>query len=259
MRFPFFWKMTLAILASGSLQARELSLREAGPAGFFRLTGGQQASGDNLYASSSGSSTVFSEEVKYNLGGELGFVYNFSEKFGMRIGVDLVQTKNATVTGKDAGGATLMTVDSGGFAFNPNLGFEFALANNGWLKTIFLVSAGYATVKIKNEYSLTNPDGTTAYPAVPASFKETVVGNGLLWQTALGWEIVTVDNVSTLIEVGYREVKVDDLEYDSALTTFSGTKAKGARAVNNDGSKRTAKIAGPYIGLSFRFRFPAFL
>lgn len=252
--------LALFFVFTSGAAARQLSLKDHGPAGFLRVTGGQQASGDNLYASSSGSQTLFTEEVDYNLGGELGFIYNFSEKFGVRIGVDLVQTKNSTVTGKDSGGDTLMTVDTGSFAFNPNMGFEYAIANNGWLKTVFFSSLGYATVKVKNEYSITNPDGTTAYPAVPTSFKETVEGNGLLWQAGLGWEIVTVDNVSTLIELGYREVKVDELEYSSATTLFDGTsKAAGATALNNDGSKRSAKIGGPFVGISFRFRFPAFL
>lgn len=235
-------------------QARKMSLAEVGTSAFFRFTAGMQNTGASFYDQSSGAETRFSDEVPYNYSGELGFNYALSKSLSVSIGAEFIQTQDTKAMGKEAAsGAEVMTVNSSAFAFNPNLVFESTLSNTGYSKVFLYAGAGYANLRVTNDYKSI----TGTYAGV-ADYKEAVQGMGVFTNLGVAYQIMTVDNVSTVFQLGYRELNIKELEYSQDVTNILGNQTKGGSAKANDGSDRRAKIAGPYVGVTFRFHFPQF-
>ncbi len=238
-------------------QARKITMKDLGGSAFFRFTGGMQNTGKSFYDQSSGSSTFFTDDVPYNYSGELGFQYSFSPMYAVRIGAEFAQSQETKVDGKNASGTKLMTVDSSAISFNPNLVFEITTKVGPWYKAFIYLGAGFANLKVTNDYKLTS-DGNTAYPGV-SDFKESVEGSGMFYNAGVAFQVLTVDNISTIFELGYRELHVTNLEYGESGTNFQGAYTEGGTALASDGTKRQAKIAGPYVGITLRFHFPQFM
>lgn len=233
-----------------------MSLTETGASAFFRFTAGMQTSGTLPYDQSSGAQTKFSDDVPYNYSGELGFHYSMSQSFAVRVGAEFAQGQDTKAAGKAADGTKYMDVNSSSISFNPNMVFEFTFHNMGWYKLFAYAGAGYGSLKITNTYTLTAA-GQAQYAGV-ADFKESVDGTGIFYNAGVAVEHMTIDNISTVLELGYRELHVKSLKYAQNNTNFQGAQTDGATAYGDDGTKRQGKLGGLYIGLAFRFHFPEF-
>lgn len=227
-------------------------------AAYFHGTAGTVSSGDQFFADSSGASTSFSDSVDYNFGGELGFMFAINPKLAMRIGIEFVQTKGLQTTGKDSGGTAQMDVESQTIVVNPQFSMEWSISSTGTSRTLFFIGGGYGTGTISNNYVLTTGPGggTTTYPSADPNYKEAVTGTSITSHVGYGWEFYFLDNVTMLLDLGYRYMSFTSLKYKSAANTVHGSAAEGASAKDNLGRAREFDLGGPFVGIGFRFYIP---
>lgn len=255
-RFLVLLSYVCGCLWSVAASARIFSFEDLRVAAFFRGTGGMHMMGQDAFSQSSGSSTYFEskDSPSFNYSGEIGLLFQMGDNFAARIGIEGLQTRQIEAPGYNGTGTHLMTVDSKIVAFVPNLTFDFNLSKTPTTKSFFFIGGGYVQVKGTNEYDLTT-DGSTEYGGA-ADYKEVVSGTAFMGQAGLGFEFLFVDNATLTTEVGWRYLPISDLEYTQDVTTVTGAKSKGAKAVNNNGRARTYDMGGPFVGIALRFYIP---
>lgn len=231
--------------------ARKFDFKSASVATYLRGTYGTSGLGQGAFENASGASTSsFSESVKTEYSGEFGVLFSAS-RFNLRLGAEMVLGASASETkGKNAAGTELFNVDSGVSALIPTATLELVAIQTPRYKLFFGFGAGYATVKLENQYAFT-ADGTTTYSL--ADFKEGGSGKTTSLNGSVGYEIYMADNSTFVFDLGYRQLKVDELKYDAPATGFQGAKAAGDVMVKSDGSNRSLDMSGAYVGIGFRF------
>jgi hypothetical protein len=250
-------KILIFIFISFQSEARVFSFKDADMSVYLRGTGGLSQAGSDAWKFSSGNQTFFDSKdgVDYNFSGELGFLASF-KKMNIRLGFEILQTKDAKVSGNDNLAVKLMDVESRSIAFTPNVTLEFNILEQGTTRYLLFLGGGYSTVDITNRYTLTTA-GTTAYGAIP-DYKEDVSGKAITLEAGVGTEFLLLDNVTLFLDVGYRELSVPELYFDETIITVSGNRAKGERATKENGNPRSIDLGGAFIGLSLRFYLPPF-
>jgi hypothetical protein len=249
----------LLILFSSVSSARVFSFKDNSIAVYLGGMGQSSALGSSMWKESSGASTHFQNKdaVEYNFSGEFGFIFGLGEDLNIRLGIQGLQSKDQVVSGSNSSGATLMTITNRAVGFNPNLAFEFNLKGTPEMRYLLIVGAGYTTIKASNDYAYTT-DGTALY-TFAADYKEVVEGSGLGYHGALGLEFLMVDNVTVLLEAGYKQQQITKLTYVDNYTLTDGTAAiKGGAAKTQNGANRELDLSGAFVGIAFRFYIPTF-
>ena len=109
MRFTIVF---LALLWALPTWARVFNLATETKAVYLKGNVGLSNLGEDAYINSSGSSTVFNAQPKYNYGGEVGIVF-VGKDAGGNLGVEFFSAqKQSAISGTNSGGTELMTVDS---------------------------------------------------------------------------------------------------------------------------------------------------
>lgn len=242
----------LLIIAGHEASARKFSFNSEDMAAFFRGTGGLSAVDQDAFDKSSGAATsLSSEKSSFNYGVELGFLLKIHETLNLRLGAEILQAKVSEVKGKNASGTELFTLESDIFAFNPMANLEFAWGASETSRFIGYLGFGLASVRLDNKYEMTTT-GTSELSQ--NSFTEKSEGSFVNGVVGVGWEGLFVDNVTAMVDVGYRFLDVNKLKHSADNPVMGGgTASKGSEVTNADGSQRTFDLGGPYIGLSFRF------
>jgi hypothetical protein len=248
------WAVALAcLLLSPVAEARVFKLSEADVSAYFFGTAALSRIGDAPFALSSGSDTLFNEEVAYNFSGELGFTYRMSPGLFLRVGAQLLQSKTLTrAEGRDAGDQLLLYLTSRAFAFVPHGTLELDALQSDSERAFFFLGVGAADVSLDNDYEFT-ATGLATYPAVTSDYKETSGQSLISSHAGVGYEGLFADNVTFFTEAGYRMLVASRLKYKDDFSTPEGAKTKGAPALNSDGTDRIVDLSGFFVGFGFKF------
>jgi hypothetical protein len=244
----------LVILFSWSASARVFDMKDLNFAPYVRGTFGPSEMGKEAYVHAGGTGTDTTGTVPYNYSGELGFVWRVTQSVNLRVGAEIMQSSPVTnATGSSGAGVTYYTVDSNIFVFNPNLAIEIVLKH--WKEDrLFLdFGAGYATVSLKNSYTMTTA-GTAALSSL-TDFTENGTGTAIPVLMSVGYEYHFADRAMLFTELGYRYFKVTSLDHTGNEKTIAEPNGnnKGDPLLNSNGSHRAFDLSGFFAGLSFRF------
>lgn len=244
--------LTMLGTFSSLAEARVFSYKDRRFAPFVRGSLGYSQLQDAAFADSSGATTSTTGGVTWNYGGELGFALGLTETLFMRIGAEVISAKDSDVKGASPAGVDWMTIDSSVFVFNPNVAFEYYYNQINNLRFFTAVSFGMANFTLENRYDLT-PAGTTANGG-KADFIEKAEANTYSATASMGLETLFTDNVTVLIDLGYRYLEASELKLKGNVNSFGNPSgAKGDVLKNADGSARSLDLGGFYTSLTFRF------
>ncbi|MDG0815578.1 hypothetical protein [Bdellovibrio svalbardensis] len=236
------------IFLSASAEARIFDLGRENIAAYFGFTGGTSAVGQSAFENEAGSSVTISNEVKYNYSGEFGVVYS-TPIASVRFGFEFLKPQSLeNLVGKNAT-TDLYTETSDILGYIPKITFDINLRKTADSRSFISATAGYATVTLKNSYTLTAA-GQAAYPGMDDKME--AKGTGILYGASLGHESFLTDTTTMLFEFGYRKLNIEDLKYTRSGSYF-GTAHNDGDAVLNNGSQRNIDLSGMFLGLSFRF------
>jgi hypothetical protein len=241
-------------ITSSFAQARVFDFGGESLAAYFHTTAGYSTIGNFAYANSSGENTVFTDTVPYIPGFELGFLFGIEGSLVVKIGAEIIQTKELSqISGKNAAGQELFLLDSKVFGFNPNLSIEFNISQDAKSRFFFATTVGWVVMSIDNGYTFSTPGNSEL--VVAADYIEKSEASVLTYGGSVGYETLAVDNVTIMLNAGYRHIPVDKMTYKHDYTDLIGsqTATKGDPVLNNDGTKRTFHFGGPFVGVGFRF------
>jgi hypothetical protein len=249
------WALGVCVFLLGSnAVARKFDFKSEYFASYFRGTGGTSAVGDNAFKGAGGHSTEYTDSVKYNFSGEIGFLINPVDKVTLRLGVELLQAKPLNDTKGTQNEQDMFTLTSTVFVFNPLVTVEAAFLTTSKSRAFVYAGSGLANVTMDNQYSFT-PLGQTSL-GVASDYTEKTEANLIYWHLGLGYEVLFVDNVTAAFDLGYRYLPIEELKYKADIDDMVdsiGSVNKGDVVMNQEGGPRTLDMSGPYIGLSFRF------
>ena len=233
-------------------KARVFSYKDNETGAYVRGTGGLLSLDQDPFGNSSGPGTTISQSTKYDYGGELGFMLGLTPNLHLRLAAEVIQANPVAGDGTDASGATLFTLNSSVFVFNPNVAFEYVYSTHGNMRFYGELGVGYANVTVVNTYKMTSA-GTAALGV--SDFNETMETNVLSGEAGIGLETLFTDNVTFLADFGYRYLPVHSLKYKADVNNIvsPGGVHKGDVVLNQDGSKRQFNLGGVFTGVAFRF------
>lgn len=241
----------VAVLFSAvAAEARVFNINKETFAAYFDIGAGGSQLNTSALDGEAGAGITYSGKVSYNYSGEFGFIYSHpyvSLRFGLEILKPLALEGATASNGSD----DLYTANSEVFGYAPKIGIEFNLHGNNTSRSFVAVGVGSASVTMKNSYTLTAA-GQTAFPGVANHDIETK-GSGTLLNASLGYEGLLTDTTTIVVEFGYRQMKVDNLEYTGSATTFQGAVSSGDKVTTSSGAARELDFSGAFIVLGFRF------
>jgi opacity protein-like surface antigen len=246
------WGMLLLSTSSVSV-ARTFNFKDESFGAYFRGTAGFSGVGTDQIDNSAGSNVDFDKKAHYNLSGEVGFIVYSTSHFNLRVGGELMSTDSVMgAKGSSGSGTPLFDLDSRVLAVNPMATFEYIFKPTDHSRFLAYLGLGSATVSLKNSYTFTSA-GQTVF-GQGASLSESSTAQVTNYNLGVGYEILFVDSVTAMFDLGYRYMPVNELKYTKATTTFDGTAVgKGDKVINADGSTRKFDLSGVYLGVSFRF------
>jgi hypothetical protein len=198
--------------------------------------------------------TPVAASSQYNLSGEIGMLVHLSGPVNFRAGAEIIAPSSVTsAKGYNSSNQQLFSLDSQIFVFNPQAAFEIVLTKWKASRALFMFGAGYATVSLKNSYTLTAA-GQTQF-GINNNFTESATASDINYWAGFGYEFHFADRAMLMLEASYREFKVNNLDNSQAQTTIVNTSgaADGSRLLNMDGTGRKFDLSGAFVGLSFRF------
>lgn len=240
--------LPLLMLISVSAQARVFDINKEGFAGYIGFTGGPSAVGKSAFEDEAGSSVTYTNEVKYNYSGEFGFLYS-RPAASMRFGFEILKPQSLNNLVGHGSGGDLYSESSDLMGYIPKLTLEVNLRRDQDSRSFVTGSIGYATVTLKNSYTLTAA-GNAAYPGMDQNME--AKGTGILWSASIGHELLMTDTTTFLFELGYRRLTVNNLKYTRSGSYFGNSVNDGDDVLKN-GSSREIDLSGLYLGATFRF------
>lgn len=235
-------------MSGACAEARVFDINKESFAGYFLGSGGSSALGVNAVQDETASTLTYSGGVNYNYSGEFGFIYSKS-RVSVRFGIEVLKPSLLESTAT-ASSVEYYSTTSEILGYVPKLAVELNLHGNQVSRSFVSFAGGLANVTMKNEYTLTSA-GTSALGA--SNHTAESKGSGTLLAASLGYENILTDTTTIAIEFGYRQMKINNLQYTKDVTTFSGAKVSGDKVTKSDGSARELDFSGGFIALGFRF------
>ncbi len=256
-KIPLYLPLILSVLfCSAKVQSRVFDFKKESVATYLRGSAGLSTLGTQLFDGSSGSGTTFSDAgVTYTFSGEIGLLFTFSTTT-FRAGIEALRPKSLEgVTGTDAANNELFTLNSTMLVLIPQIGIDYAYYASSQFKAYVGGSLGSASATFGNHYTLTAAGQAATTPAsTETTFSEEGQGTAYMGTFSTGFETIFSDNVTFLLDVGYRYLQIENLTYTSAPgATFVGPISKGDVVANTDGSSKIVNLSGPFGSIAFRF------
>jgi hypothetical protein len=207
---------------------------------------------NTLNTKSQGTGSKVDSTTPYNFSGEFGGLYS-TKFFNIRVGVEIIYSPEKDTDGiYSSSGAKMYSLTSNIFVLNPKVGIEINVKR--WARSRLQLggSVGYAMLSARNSYAF-NSAGTTQYAL--SDFAEELSATALSFEGMLGYETLMLDSTTIMFEGGYRSLTFDEVTYSKDVINFQGTKAKDAKALSDDGNKRSLDLSQAYVGMAFRFWF----
>ncbi len=223
--------------------ARVFSFTNETFAAYFSGYGGLSGLGTSAFNGEATPTMTYSPDVKYNYGGEFGFLYSKS-LLNLRFGFEVLKPSQVDSTASNGSEQYVVSSDILGYA--PKLSIEFNLRPTPQSRSFIALTVGSASVTLKNDYAF-----TAAYPGVDSTME--AKGSGTLLGASMGYEGILTDTTTIMCEVGYRNLLIDNLKYSKDVTTFTGAHASGDAVLNSSGEQRTLDFSGVIISVGFRF------
>jgi hypothetical protein len=240
--------LLLTFFLSETVQARVFDFNQTKVATYFKGNAGFSYAQQDAYKLSSGANTIFSDQPPYNWGGEFGLLFA-ANKIGLRLGYELVNPfKQSGIEGVNSSGTQLLTLDSQIIGKFPVAHVELYAAGNRKTNRMTVSGGyGYGTVDLNNTYS-----NITGYAISNYTEKGTAAAS--LLEFAVGFEYLFVDNVTMILDAGYRDVTTGKFKAQNSFTNMSGQSIiKGDVLKNSDSSNRSLNLDGYWVGIGFRF------
>ena len=251
-KFSLFLAVVLPLCCKSNwAEARIFDINNESFAAYFRGNYGPIPPLD-AFQNSSGANVVFDSKFPYNLGAELGLVYA-TPRVNFRFGLGVLKPPSANGNGSTASGTALYSLSSEISVVTPKIGVEVDIKK--WNQSRFFIEgdAGYANLLLRNSYVFT-PAGSAAYN-VP-DYWEDIRGTTISYEGSVGFETLMTDTTTFVIDAGYRMMNFTALTQNRDISggvIGHPAVAKGAPAVNNDGSNRTLNLSNWFAGVQFRF------
>ncbi|MGE0529098.1 MAG: hypothetical protein AB7G93_17885 [Bdellovibrionales bacterium] len=243
---------TIGAMGAGA-QARVFSYKDAFLSSYIRGTGQLSAVGKEPFGNSSGTDTSVDEETRFGYSGEIGFVFNLTQSFHLRLGAEAIQHRPVKeAKGLSPSGAERFSLDSSVFVFNPNVALEYVYSQRGNLRFYMTAGVGLAEVTVENRYTMTAA-GTSQLGV--EDFNEKLAGSTYSSHFGVGLETLFVDNVTFSFDVGYRYLPVPSLKYKGPTNPIvsPGGVNEGDEARTHGGGKRQLDLGGLTLSAAFRF------
>jgi hypothetical protein len=224
-------------------EARIFDFNSENFAAYFLGSFGTTALGKSAYQGET-TGVTYDKGNQYGYSGEFGFLYG-SPVLGVRFGFEFLLPEKVTSVAASNGTSTLYNIDSSVIGYVPKIGFEINFKKGPTSRFFLLPEIGYATVSLKNDYTLTSA-GQSAYSGVTDHSIE-AKGTGVLLAGKVGYEALMTDTTTIMLETGYRHLSVTNMQYTKSVTTFSGAKNSG------DSLGRNLDLSGFFISAGFRF------
>lgn len=241
--------LPLLLVVGVSAEARVFNVNNEAFAAYFLMTGGGSVLGTTAVDGESGTNVTFSGGTNYNYTGEFGFLYS-TPYLGFRFGFEVIKPFALDSTAND-GTSDLYSVTSALVGYAPKLTVDVNIHRANTSRSFLTATIGNASLTMKNEYTLTAA-GQSAFPGVANHTTESK-GDGILYAASLGYEGLLADTTTILVEFGYRQVKINNLNYTKDVTTFTGAQTSGSPVLNSSGTQRQLDLSGGFISLGFRF------
>lgn len=232
-------------------EAKQLNLTNGSMGAYFGGDIGTSQVDRTAFEEASGGAN-FQYKVRYQLGGQLGFMYS-TQKYGIRLGVLLLspQVLNS-IDGTNSAGATQYNLTSTILGVLPAGYFEYIMSNGSSNRLMLVFGGGFGSVTILNDYKFTAA-GRTTYSLT--DFIEEAKADVGFYEAGAGYEMLLNNNVSTMFDLGYRYLVATDFQHQRGAATFIGSVNTNDAVKNSGGSKRQINLSSLFIGLTFRFYF----
>lgn len=242
------------LVTSSVAEARVFNFKEERFSSYLRGIAGLSNVSSDAFSGASGANTDFDDEVKYNLGGEIGFGYSPSEYFTIRFGLELFQAKPLNnIKGKNATGQQLMDLTSTVFLFGPTAGIDIHFYRTNTSRVIGSLSAGMLKATMENEYKFTATGLADPDLGISADYTEKSEANVISWTLMMGYETLFTDNVTAVFEMGYRYLPISEFNYKNNVAAIGGARSEGDKVIDTNGSTREVDMGGLLIAVGFRF------
>jgi len=239
-----------SVLCASSAEARVFDFKDEHWAIYVGGTFGNSNAGDGAYALSSGNGVSFDKKVQTTSSAEAGLLISLRE-VNFKFGVDYVMPRELKgITGTDASGTKLFSLDSKVAAFVFGGGIELLPFRRPRHRALIGFTYGYAMASLTNRYTMT-PAGSGALGA--GDFSEEATGNGVMLQGYVGWEANFTDVWTIAIHAGYRELIIPVFKSTKSTNAISGNQSEGQDILNMDGTARSMNLGGGFAGINFRF------
>lgn len=238
------------LLTATSAQARVFNINKETFAAYFGVGAGGSQVGTGALDNEASSSVTYSGTVNYNYTGEFGFIYS-RPAASLRFGFEVLKPTNLEGSSAENAGTELYSANSEILGYAPKIALELNLHGNNTSRSFVSVGVGTASITLKNDYTLTAA-GQAAYPGV-ADHGIEAKGSATMINASLGYEGLLTDTTTIVVEFGYRQLNIDNLEYTKSVTTFKGPVSSGDKVTDISGGSRDLNLSGGYITLGFRF------
>ena len=245
--------MLFMVLLAAPAEARKFDFKSERLATYMRGTLGYSYLSDKAFNGAGPADVTYDNKVDVNYGGEFGVLIAMGS-INLRIAGELIIPKRLTdMSGTNASSVKMFTLDSRVQAIVPELILEYVAQSSPTSKILMGVGGGLAFVDVDNRYFFT-AEGTAAYNL--QDFTQSARGTTNSFMGYIGWEFLFTDSVTMMLDLGYRQLVIDNLKYKNDHVGFNGSKRAGDPMVNVDGSVPRLDLGGPFGGLSFRFYVP---
>jgi opacity protein-like surface antigen len=239
----------IMIVGGPPAKARVFDFKDESVGTYLHAFGGLSELGQDPFGNTGGSGTSFAKKFQYNFGGDAGFVLRMSQRMALRLGVQYLEGVPLTgVSGTSAAGVQRWSLSSSASALIPEAALEYTLLQKTGFKVWMFGGAGYALVKVSNQYTAS----ATSDLAV-ASYDEASKASSIAGFAGVGAEVLFTDATTFYCDISYTYLPVSQLTYTSSGTGTQGAFQSGQPLLNDYGSRRDIDLSSFNVGAGFRF------
>jgi hypothetical protein len=203
------------------------------------------------FEDTSGTNITIEDEVNYNLGGEIGLVFTAS-RAAFRLGVESIHPNPIEAKeGTNLSNQIMYTFDSDISVLLPKADIDFTIRSGDAWRIFLSLGGGVGTLSYKNSYAMTT-EGQTVFSGL-ANFSEEGTSTATMLEGGLNFEHLFTDTTTIVIELGYRQLKFEEVKFKNDVTSFTGAHVKGDIVLNADGTNKAIDFTGFVAGVCFRF------
>lgn len=234
----------LIIFAISFSEARVLNLSDEKFASYFSVESATTNIKTSPFDQNLANVDSYSKEFSTSLGGEFGFVYS-SPYIAWRFTFEILKPAKLKEVQALAGTDVQYLVESDVTAVAPKLGLEIHLNRKPNYRFYLFGYYGSSNLTMTQTYTQVVAPNSDHVAEIKGASTET--GGGL------GFETSFVDTTAFIVEVGYRTLVFNEMNYSKAVTTFQGAKAAGDAVTDLEGLKKSLNFSGVTVSVGFRF------